>query len=232
MEAYLGTIFIIPYNYAMYGSQYCMGQTLQVSQFAALFSLIGNIYGGTAGQNFKLPNLQGQVPIGVGTTATAGNYTLGTQYGSASHALSILNLPSHAHPAAFIPQTGSQQVTIPAVPSTLDVKVDVDVYGGTADTSIPTSAKNMLSGGSNGTIKVYNSPQTSNLVKLSNVNTTVSGSAGSPATTVNVNTVTGGTVAVGADVRGGAQQVPLSLMQPSLALNFIIAVEGIYPQRP
>ncbi|OLP42462.1 phage tail protein [Rhizobium oryziradicis] len=231
MEAYLGTIFIIPYNFAMYGSQYCLGQTVQLSQAQALYSLIGNIYGGTPGQNFKLPNLQGQVPIGVGTLGTV-NYILGTQYGAASHSLSLGNLPNHTHQAAFTPQTGPQSVTIPSVPNTLDVKVDVDVYGGGGDTTIPTSAKNMLAGGSAAATKIYNSPQTTNLVKLSNVNTTVTGSAGSPSTTVSVDTVTGGTVAISPDVRGGIAQVPLPVIQPSLALNFIIAVDGIYPQRP
>lgn len=231
MEAYLGTIFIIPYNFAMIGSQFCLGQTLQVSQFVGLYSLIGTLYGGASGQYFQLPNLQGQVPIGVGSAAS-GTYALGAQHGAASHSLSLANLPNHSHPAGFTPQMGSQPVTIPAVQSTLDVKVDVDVYGGAGDTTIPTSAKNMLSGGSTGTTKVYSSPQTSNLVKLSNVNTKVTGNAGTPATTVNVKMVTGGAVAVGQDVRAGSPQAPFSVMQPSLALNFIIAIQGLYPERP
>ncbi|THF47381.1 phage tail protein [Allorhizobium terrae] len=231
MDAYLGTIYIIPYNFAMYGSQFCLGQTLQVSQFTALYSLIGTIYGGSGNQNFQLPDLKGQVPVGVGATPGV-NFQLGTKHGANFQTLSVLNLPDHTHPAQFAPTTANQPVTIPAVQNTLDVKVDVDVYGGGGDTTIPTAAKNMLSGGSTGTTKIYNSPQTSNLVKLSNVNTTVTGSAGSPATTVNVSTVTGGTVAVGPGVRYGNPQAPVSVLQPSLALNFIIAVEGIYPQRP
>ena len=42
------------------------GQTYQISQYEALYSLLGTLYGGTPSQNFKLPNLTGRMPIGTG----------------------------------------------------------------------------------------------------------------------------------------------------------------------
>jgi len=60
------------------------------------------------------------------------------------------------------------------------------------------------------------------------ISTAVTGVAGTAATTANITAVTGGSVSIGA--YGG--NAPFSLLQPSLVLNFIIALNGIYPDRP
>jgi microcystin-dependent protein len=51
-----------PQNWAMY-----QGQTMQIQQNAALYSLLGVRYGGNGTTTFQLPDLQGRVPISQGT---------------------------------------------------------------------------------------------------------------------------------------------------------------------
>lgn len=230
MDPMIGMIFLLPFPWAPVDYSFCQGQSLRIQQYAALYSLIGGLYGGDQVNNFNLPDLQGRVPLGAGTSQVIppGNFPLASHAGAAAATLTTANLPIHSHTATFVPQTAAQPVTIPAVANTLNVAVDVDVYGAAGDNNLPSTTNNMLAGVASSGTKLYASPKTTNLVKLSNVNTTVTGNAGSPATTVNVNTITNGTVSIGNT--GGSQAV--SLMQPYLALNFVIALNGLYPNRP
>jgi microcystin-dependent protein len=57
MNSYLGSLLLVPYNFAPQGWAFCQGQTLPINQNAALFSLIGTFFGGDGVSNFKLPNL-------------------------------------------------------------------------------------------------------------------------------------------------------------------------------
>jgi len=68
MDAFTGEIRLFPYNFAPQNWAYCDGTTLLVQQNPALYSVIGTLYGGTPGQNFKLPNLNGRVAMGTGGT--------------------------------------------------------------------------------------------------------------------------------------------------------------------
>ncbi len=62
MEPFIGTIRLMPYNYTPYGWLPCEGQILQIQQNSALFSLIGNKFGGNGSTTFALPDLRGFEP--------------------------------------------------------------------------------------------------------------------------------------------------------------------------
>lgn len=62
MEPLLGQIQLLPYNFAPNGWAFCEGQLQQISQNAALFSLLGTMYGGDGVSTFALPNLKGKEP--------------------------------------------------------------------------------------------------------------------------------------------------------------------------
>ena len=64
MEEYTGMIQIFAGDFAPVGYMICAGQTLSVRQHTALFSLIGNAYGGDGRETFKLPNLSGRAIFG------------------------------------------------------------------------------------------------------------------------------------------------------------------------
>ena len=57
--AYLGDIMCFAFNFAPQCWMECSGQTLQVAQNQALFSLIGFNYGGNGSTTFCLPNMSG-----------------------------------------------------------------------------------------------------------------------------------------------------------------------------
>jgi microcystin-dependent protein len=87
-------------NYAPQNWAICNGALLSVSQHTALFSLLGAIYGGDGRTTFALPNLEGRVPIGTGSSYGGSNYDLGQQGGAESVSLGLNQLPAHTHNAA------------------------------------------------------------------------------------------------------------------------------------
>lgn len=93
-EPFLSEIRIFSFGYAPRGWALCNGQLLPINQNQALFSLLGTTFGGDGRVNFGLPNLQGRVPIHVGS-----GHTLGEQGGEQAHTLSIAELPTHTHMA-------------------------------------------------------------------------------------------------------------------------------------
>jgi len=66
MEPFLGSLLLVPFSFAPAGWALCNGQLLPISQYTALFSLLGTTYGGDGVTNFALPDLRGRVPIAAG----------------------------------------------------------------------------------------------------------------------------------------------------------------------
>jgi len=58
MDEMLAVIKLFAGNFVPRGFMECSGQILQISQNTALFSLLGNYYGGDARQTFQLPDLR------------------------------------------------------------------------------------------------------------------------------------------------------------------------------
>lgn len=92
MIPYLGELIAFAGNFAPRGFLQANGQLLQISTNAALFSLLGTMYGGDGRTNFALPDLRGRSPVGTSPTAVTGSAR-----GTATHAISPANLPAHAH---------------------------------------------------------------------------------------------------------------------------------------
>jgi microcystin-dependent protein len=59
MDFLLGSIMCFAFNYNPQGCMLCNGQTLSINSNQALFSLIGNQFGGDGSTTFCLPNLNG-----------------------------------------------------------------------------------------------------------------------------------------------------------------------------
>lgn len=78
MDKFIGQITLFGCNFAPQGWAVCQGQTLPIGQNAALFSLLGNKFGGNGTSNFQLPDLRGRLPNGMGQgTGMSANYALG-----------------------------------------------------------------------------------------------------------------------------------------------------------
>jgi microcystin-dependent protein len=76
----------------------CNGAILDISGNEALFSLIGDTYGGDGRSNFALPDLRGRVPgnFGAGTGLTP--YQMGARFGVERVTLTEDEIPPHSHP--------------------------------------------------------------------------------------------------------------------------------------
>jgi microcystin-dependent protein len=96
-DQFLGEIRCFGFNFAPYGWALCNGQILPISQYSALFSLLGTNFGGNGTSNFGLPNLQSRVALDVGTLQGGSTYVVGEQAGSENVTLIANNLPAHTH---------------------------------------------------------------------------------------------------------------------------------------
>jgi microcystin-dependent protein len=169
---FLGEVRAWACNFAPYGWAMCQGQLLPISQYSALFSLLGTYYGGNGTSNFALPDLRGRVPMKYGQ-APSGDYSIGEISGSEIVTLISTTMPIHTH----------------------------TVFGTSAS---GTSLKPL-----DGTVLATD---TSNQAFYA-----------SATSLTNINAATVSTYA------GGSQPHPN--MQPYLAINWCIAMQGIFPAR-
>jgi microcystin-dependent protein len=98
MEPYTGEIRVFAGNFAPVGWLTCQGQLVQISEFSALYSLIGTTYGGDGQSTFALPNLSSRVVVGQGPLPGSSSYQLGQQMGVETVSLLNTQLPTHSHP--------------------------------------------------------------------------------------------------------------------------------------
>jgi microcystin-dependent protein len=84
-------------NFAPRGWIMCQGQLLPISQFTAMFALIGTFYGGNGMTNFALPDLRSRVPIKYGTGVSGTTYDLGEVAGVETVTVSGNQMPIHNH---------------------------------------------------------------------------------------------------------------------------------------
>lgn len=97
-EPYIGEIRLFSFNFPPEGWAICDGSTLQVQQYMALYSLIGNTFGGTPNVNFKLPDLRGRVPVHPGpATPVSIAVTKGQSDGYENVTLTLAQMPYHTH---------------------------------------------------------------------------------------------------------------------------------------
>lgn len=97
MDPFIGEIRVFGFNYAPQDWAYCNGQTLPLSQFQALASLIGVTYGGDGKTTIGLPNLMARTPVGFDSRTQP---KPGTATGTESVTLSLSQLPTHNHTMA------------------------------------------------------------------------------------------------------------------------------------
>lgn len=88
---YLGEIRMFAGDFEPYGWRFCDGRLLAISEYDALFTLIGTTYGGDGQTTFALPDLRGRVPIHSYTTQ------LGEMRGVESVTVIPTQVPVHSH---------------------------------------------------------------------------------------------------------------------------------------
>lgn len=92
MEPFLGEIRAFAFGIIPSGWLPCQGQLLPVNSNMALFSLLGNRYGGDGKTTFALPDLRGRTPLGFSATKPQAQ-----QDGSETVTLTRSQVPAHTH---------------------------------------------------------------------------------------------------------------------------------------
>lgn len=161
MEVFMGTIQPFAFNFAPNGWALCNGQTLGISQYQALFALLGTYYGGNGTTNFQLPNLQGRVAVAQGTGLGLTPRVIGQVYGTESVTATIANMPNHTHAMTGLTANTALSLAVPA----------------SNPATVPTATNSYLgaSGGGPGSANIYSDAQGATPVPLKGVTTTVTG---------------------------------------------------------
>jgi len=106
-DPFIGEIRMFGGNFAPLGWFFCQGQLLPISEYEALFNLIGTTYGGDGQSTFALPNLASRIPVHVGS-----GFALAQTGGAETVTLTTNQLPSHSHQA--VGSTGAATSTDPS----------------------------------------------------------------------------------------------------------------------
>ncbi len=228
MDAFMGTVLAVGFNYPPRGWLFCNGQTVPVQQNTAMFALLGTMYGGDGQNTFGIPDLRGRVVVGSqaqgpglqnvaqGEKAGANNATVITN-GTATINLTTANLPSHTHAATM---------SLSGLSATTNISIDTTAHPVPPATTVFATGSTLTSSPASGTsaaaIYLPSGTAQTTPANLGGVTTTVTGSG----SVTNANTGSGTPLTVPV-----VSSATISNMQPYLGLNYIIAMEGIFPSR-
>lgn len=96
-DQFLGEIRMIAFDFAPIGWALCDGQLMPISQYAALFSLLGVNFGGDGRSTFGLPNLQGNVAMDFGDGIGLTPRNIGETGGTTNVTLLYNEMAMHTH---------------------------------------------------------------------------------------------------------------------------------------
>jgi microcystin-dependent protein len=96
-DSYTGEIRMFGGNYSPVHWAFCDGQLVAVSTQQALFSLLGNDYGGDGRTTFALPEMRGRAPLHHGQGPGLTDRLHGQRLGQESVVLTTNQIPSHNH---------------------------------------------------------------------------------------------------------------------------------------
>jgi microcystin-dependent protein len=63
MDSFMATIMLWPLSWVPQGWFFCNGQSLSIQSYSALYTLLGNTYGGDGITTFMLPNIHGHKTV-------------------------------------------------------------------------------------------------------------------------------------------------------------------------
>ena len=220
------------------------GQSLQLNQYAALYSLLGVTFGGDGRTTFQLPDLRGKVVVGY--DPRDGARAVGANGGSASVKLAVGQLPQHAMTITNLPVTLANvqaTTTLSGLSATANL-AGVVIKGAASGLTIRAAAAsngqsspagNYLGKAGGSASNIYSNTATPDATLnagsiAGDLSLTVNQGVTAPVTVSGnaATTVTGSGSASGlTGVIGAGEDVPI--MPPHLVLPYYIAWNGIYP---
>ena len=193
IEPFIGQIQPFAGSFAPRGWAFCLGQLLPIAQYTAVFSILGDRYGGDGRVNFALPDLRGRAVLGAGNAPGLSSHPLGLSGGVDAVALNAQSLATHTHAAGA---TGTLQCNALSTAGTHAAPTNGDMLAASYNKDFSAAIS-------------WYVPSSTNLVPLAGV----------------------GAQAGGPYVQGTGGSEAHSNLQPFTSINYIIALEGVYPPR-
>lgn len=107
-EVFLGEVIYVAFDRVPNGFLPCDGRQLSIKDNEALFSLLGTQFGGNGQTTFAIPDLRDRVLLGSGMNMLNGiSYLMGESGGSATHSLTLREMPTHSHAVKASPAKGN-----------------------------------------------------------------------------------------------------------------------------
>jgi microcystin-dependent protein len=204
-DPFIGEIRLLAFEFTPRNWASCSGALLPISSNPTLFSLLSNNYGGDGRSTFALPDLRGKGAISKGRhPGSQFEWQMGQANGNETHTLTLPELANHSHIATFSAGLSNGSATLLAT---------------TDDGDSPTPSAGAY-------LASANPPAASGPDKPENIYKT-NPTEGSKVSLGGVNGDSSGTVTI----EDTGNSAPFSIMQPVLAMNYCLAMEGIYPSR-
>lgn len=206
-EPFIGQVDLFGFNFVPEDWGQCDGSMISIDDNQALYALLGTAYGGDGRSTFALPDLRGRVAVGWGQNRYSGfTWKLGQKAGGETQTLTVQQLPEHIHLASF---------------SATNYTVSLSATTEEGDSATPSAGAYLAQtkapqGGRDKPEFIYKaSPASGTTVPLGGVE--VAEGAGVPTGSVTLSDT------------GSNQQ--FNLLQPSLVVNYCIALKGLFPSR-
>lgn len=202
----MGTILVWPIAFAPKGWAFCAGQAVSINENQTLFALLGTTYGGNGTTNFMLPDLRSRVPAGSGSSpGIQYPFEFGRMGGRELNTLTVDQCPAHVHANTIVSGTSTVTASV-AIP----VSTDVGNKNEPTNSRVLATAKT-----TNASVipKVY-SNKTTDRTTLAPFTSEI--------------TITPSASLENVDTGNSAN---IENRQPYTAVNYIIAIEGLFPPR-
>lgn len=238
---------VSPTRFPGIGNSYvlAMGQTMQVNQAAALYSLVGAMFGSGSGNgtDFVLPDLRGRVIVGYDPRNTAGGY-VGAKGGNTSIKLSVAQLPAHfmsfTAPVNLNGLTATTTLTgLSATANLSNLVISGSASGLTVKASstsggVTSPNNNYLGKPTSATAGLYTAVAPDVSLNAGTIAGTLSLTVGQGVTapvtvTGNASTTLTGTATVSGNTAAIGSNADVPTMPPYLVMPYYIAVNGVYP---
>lgn len=258
MEGTIGEIRGFGGTFAPRNWGFCAGGLLAVSANSALYAILGTRFGGDGRVSFGLPDLRGRVPIGAGQGPGLTLRPDASFGGIEAHTLSIAEMPTHTHgmtgvsvdTANLAVDTSGLSVDLTGV--TTNVVGTADLSTGATNTTLkannanasqsaPTAGSSIASTAipaGRSTTPAYGFNTAAPNTNLHADHIAVGGTApvtgtGTPtgaAGLAGIASVTG-TAGVTGSIENTGSSAAFEIVQPYLAIYWIICLTGIFPSR-
>lgn len=157
MDAFVGEIRLLPYYSfnSISGWCRCDGRQLSIRQYPALYSIIGDFYGGDLQTYFNVPNIVGRAVMGQGySSALSGTGRVGCEVGERTNKITYNNIPAHSHTVRAVPYSNVSNTDTPGTDTILSAPLNVKVYSSPTGSTSSLARKTISASGSQPTTPI------------------------------------------------------------------------------